>query len=57
MSVTHSKDIFCQKVTALYYQIFYIKVEIIQEDSLDLTPSGPPSVKIQIICGKVYLRG
>ena len=33
---------------------FDFKVEKIQEDSLDLIPS--PSVKIQIIVGKVYLR-
>ena len=32
------------------------KVEKIQEDSLDLIPSPSPSVKIQIIGGKVYLR-
>ena len=32
------------------------KVEKIQEDSLDLISSPSPSVKIQIIGGKVYLR-
>ena len=32
------------------------KVEKILEDSLDLIPSQLPSVKIQIIGGKVYLR-
>ena len=32
------------------------KVEKIEEDSLDLIPSPPPSVKIQIIDRKVYLR-
>ena len=33
-----------------------IKVENGLEDSLDLIPSPLPSVKIQIIGGKVYLR-
>ena len=33
-----------------------VKVEKIQEDSLDLMPSPSPSVKIQIIGVKVYLR-
>ena len=32
------------------------KVEKIQKDRLDLIPSPSPSVKIQIIGGKVYLR-
>ena len=32
------------------------KVENIEEDSLDSIPSPSPSVKIQIIGGKVYLR-
>ena len=32
------------------------KVEKIYEDGLDLIPSPSPSVKIQIIGGKVYLR-
>ena len=32
------------------------KVEKIQEDSLDSIPSPSPSVKIQIMGGKVYLR-
>ena len=32
------------------------KVEKILEDSLDSIPSPSPSVKIQIIGGKVYLR-
>ena len=32
------------------------KVEKILKDSLDLTSSPSPSVKIQIICGKVGLR-
>ena len=32
------------------------KVEKIQEDSLDSIPSPLPTVKIQIIGGKVYLR-
>ena len=32
------------------------KVEKILKDSLDLTPSPSPSVKIQIMCGKVGLR-
>ena len=32
------------------------KVEKIQEDILDSIPSPSPSVKIQIIGGKVYLR-
>ena len=32
------------------------KVEKIFEDSLDSIPSPSPSVKIQIIGGKVYLR-
>ena len=32
------------------------KVEKILEDSLDSNPSPSPSVKIQIIGGKVYLR-
>ena len=31
------------------------KVENIYEDSLDLIPSPSPSVKVQIIGGKVYL--
>ena len=34
----------------------HIKVEKIYEDSLDSIPSPSPSVKIQIIGGKVYLR-
>jgi hypothetical protein len=33
-----------------------VKVERIEEDSLDSIPSPSPSVKIQIIGGKVYLR-
>ena len=33
-----------------------VKVEKILEDSLDSIPSPSPSVKIQIIGGKVYLR-
>ena len=33
-----------------------IKVENILKGSLDLIPSPSPSVKIQIIGGKVYLR-
>ena len=36
--------------------LVYCKVEKIWEDSLDLIPSPLPSVKIQIIGGKVYLR-
>ena len=32
------------------------KVEKIWEDSMDSIPSPLPSVKIQIISGKVYLR-
>jgi hypothetical protein len=32
------------------------KVEKISEDGLDLIPSPSPSVKIQIIGGKIYLR-
>ena len=32
------------------------KVENIQGDSLELIPSPSPSVNIQIIGGKVYLR-
>ena len=32
------------------------KVEKIYKDSLDLTLSPSPSVKIQIVGGKVYLR-
>ena len=39
-----------QKVTLNF------KVENILEDSLGLIPSPSPSVKIQIIGGKVYLR-
>ena len=35
---------------------FPAKVEKIQEDSLDLIPSPSPSVNIQIIDAKVYLR-
>ena len=34
----------------------FSKVEKVQEDSLDLIPSPSPSVKTQIIGGKVYLR-
>ena len=33
-----------------------IKVEKIYEDSLDSIPSPPPSMKIQIVDGKVYLK-
>ena len=33
-----------------------IKVEKIEEDTLEWIPSPSPSVKIQIIGGKVYLR-
>ena len=36
--------------------IYIVKVEKIYEDSLDSIPSPSPSVKIQIIGGKVYLR-
>ena len=36
--------------------VYVCKVEKVQEDSLDLIPSPLPSVKIQIIDGKVYLR-
>ena len=36
--------------------LFIYKVEKIYEDSLDLIPSPSPSVKIQIIGWKVYLR-
>ena len=35
---------------------YYGKVEKIWEYSLDSIPSPSPSVKIQIIGGKVYLR-
>ena len=35
---------------------FYFKVEKIQKGSLDSIPSSLPSVKIQIICWKVFLR-
>ena len=35
---------------------FNIKVEKILEDSMDLISSPSPSVKIQIIGGKVHLR-
>ena len=41
------------------YQIFTpknVKQEKILEDCLDLIPSPSPSVKIQMIGGKVYLR-
>ena len=34
----------------------YTKVEKNEEDSLDLIPSPSPSVKIQIVGRKVYLR-
>ena len=34
----------------------FLKAEKIQKDSLDLIPSPSPSVKIQIIGGKVLLR-
>ena len=36
--------------------IILVKVEKIYEDSLDSISSPSPSVKIQIIGGKVYLR-
>jgi hypothetical protein len=36
--------------------VAYSKVENIEEDSLDSIPSPSPSVKIQIIGEKVYLR-
>ena len=35
---------------------FLLKVEKISKDSLDWIPSPSPSVKIQIISGKVYLK-
>ena len=38
------------------YQLLTCKEEKILKDSLDLIPSPSPSVKIQIIGGKVYLR-
>ena len=53
----------CNSLTSLYAGVvvflilgFLAKVEKIYEDSLDLIPSSSPSVKIQIIGGKVYLR-
>ena len=51
----------CNSLTSLYAGVvvflilgFLAKVEKIYEDSLDLIPSSSPSVKIQIIGGKVY---
>ena len=40
----------------LELKLYGCKVEKIYEDSLDSIPSPSPSVKIQIIGGKVYLR-
>ena len=40
----------------ILYEGAYCKVEKILKGSLDLIPSPSPSVKIQIIGGKVYLR-
>ena len=40
----------------IVYFVSHVKVEKIQEDSLDSIPSPPPSVKIQIIGVKVYMR-
>ena len=45
-----------KKVQASLYQDNQIKVEKIEEDSLDSIPSPSPSVKIQIIGGRVYLN-
>ena len=39
-----------------YLENLFVEVEKILEDSLDSIPSPSPSVKIQIIGGKVYLR-
>ena len=43
-------------ILPLFFPDFFLvsKVEEIYEDSLDLTPSPSPSVKIQIISSKVY---
>ena len=40
----------------LYEEGFSSKVEFFLKGSLDSIPSSLPSVKIQIIGGKVYLR-
>ena len=47
-STWHKKDIVCGS--------FQVKVENILKGSLDLIPSPSPSVKIQIMGGKVCLR-
>ena len=44
----------CKK--CLLLDAIHTKVEKIQEDSLDLISSPSPSMKIQIIDGKGYLR-
>jgi hypothetical protein len=44
----------CNKCCGNYLRAETIKVENIQEDSLDSIPSPPPLVKIQVIGGKVY---
>ena len=49
-------DIGISKLVLLTASIQLGKVENIYEDSLNLIPSPSPSVKIQIIGGKVYLR-
>ena len=46
---------FVKKMKAIVTSV-WAKVEKIQEDSLDSIPSSSPSVKIEIIGGKVYLR-
>ena len=60
---------FCVVLTACSFQnkkikkstnhqkiFWHCKVENVQQDSLDLIQSPSPSVKIQIIDGKVYMR-
>ena len=46
----------CCKCTVSVETKNAFKVENIEEDILDLIPSPSPSVKIQIMGGKVYLR-
>ena len=56
-----STMLICKQVNNIYSfkkenWLDIVKVEKIKEDGLNLFPSPSPSVKVQIIGGKVYLR-
>ena len=52
----HWKTNICLSESGFIPSLGALKVEKIEEDSLDLIPSPSPLVKIQIFAGKVYLR-